>query len=256
MAAKSKNNAWMPLYIGDYLADTMHLNAQQHGAYLLLLMHHWRIGPLPKCEVQLSSISRVDLPTWRKSVWPVIGAFFNETEAGLTQKRLEQERKHVADIKQKRSKVGSEGAAKRWQTDSNCHPFATDGPMAKNGYLTATVTAGFASRAGASAPAREAAAARFLDPPQIVPDRETGEPTVRGTLLNVAGAMVLDAARINSSAWTGDFRPLAAWLHAGFETEDIVTEIRRKAASPNYSPPRSLAYFDAAIRERCKAVAS
>jgi hypothetical protein len=31
---------------------------------------------------------------------------------------------------------------------------------------------------------------------------------------------------------------------------------RRKAASPNSSPPHSLVNFDAAIRERCKAVAS
>lgn len=51
-----KTDIWMPLYIGDYLADTGHLTAEAHGAYMLLLMHQWRVGHFS--EEQIPAIAR------------------------------------------------------------------------------------------------------------------------------------------------------------------------------------------------------
>ena len=82
---------YLKLYVGDYLADTGHLSTVEHGAYLLLLMHSWRTGPLPDDDARLAAIARMSRPEWRR-VADVIRAFFTSTDAGLIQRRLERER--------------------------------------------------------------------------------------------------------------------------------------------------------------------
>ena len=62
-----KVDAWMPLWIGAYLADTMTLTTQQHGAYLLLLFAYWRNrGPLVDDDEDLASIVKASPAEWRK----------------------------------------------------------------------------------------------------------------------------------------------------------------------------------------------
>src|SRR4051794_617739 len=70
-------NIWMPLYVGDYLADTGHLTTQQHGANLLLLMHYWRKRGLPTNDQQLAHIVKLTTRGWQH-IKPAIASLFND----------------------------------------------------------------------------------------------------------------------------------------------------------------------------------
>src|ERR1700723_2883178 len=81
----------MPVYIGDYLADTMHLSTEQHGAYLLLLFHLWRRGILQDDDVVLAQITGLPMRAW--SICRVVLAEFFEIRDGLWHHgRVERER--------------------------------------------------------------------------------------------------------------------------------------------------------------------
>ena len=68
---------WMPLYVGDYLADTMHLTNSQHGSYLLLLMHYWQHDGLPPHERELMAIAKMTEAEWAGNCH-VLARFFTK----------------------------------------------------------------------------------------------------------------------------------------------------------------------------------
>lgn len=66
----------MPLYVGDYLADTRHLSTEEHGAYLLLILHYWRTGGLPNDDARLARIAGLTPEAWQSSR-EVMASFFD-----------------------------------------------------------------------------------------------------------------------------------------------------------------------------------
>lgn len=121
--ARSKSDVWMPIYIGDYLADTMRLSTVQHGAYFLLMMEYWRQGPLPDNADELSAIVRADRKTWDKSIWPVLKRYFTLGDDGLLhQKRADEERANAYGLKAKRTAA----AQARWNKTTEQEPCKTD----------------------------------------------------------------------------------------------------------------------------------
>ena len=117
----SNDNLWMPLYVGDYLADTMELNAAQHGAYLLLLMYYWRNGPLPVDDARLAAIARTERRAWDREVGAVVKAFFGLENGRLHQKRADLELAKARGVSAKRRAA----AEARWRGNGSTEPPTT-----------------------------------------------------------------------------------------------------------------------------------
>lgn len=110
-----RHDTWMPFYVGDYLADTMHLTRDQHGAYLLLIFAYWRAGePLLDDDEELAAITKSTAAEWKK-LRRTMARFFIVGDGKWHHKRIDAEIEKAGKIKVERSKAGSEGAAKRWQ---------------------------------------------------------------------------------------------------------------------------------------------
>ncbi len=122
------NRPWMPLYVGDYLADTAHLRAAEHGAYLLLIMHYWRTGALPTDDEMLSRIARMTGREW-KAARPVIEPLFQE---GWKHKRIEFELTEAARLSAAGRTGGkASGEARRAKREANDQ--ATENERSFNG---------------------------------------------------------------------------------------------------------------------------
>jgi uncharacterized protein YdaU (DUF1376 family) len=117
-----KADAWMPLWIGAYMADTMTFTTQQHGAYLLLLMAYWRERTsLRDDDDELRSITKSSAAEWAK-LRPVLARKFRVADGVWCHKRVEAE---IADAKrriasaQSRAQAGGKAAAEKRRKQSS-----------------------------------------------------------------------------------------------------------------------------------------
>jgi uncharacterized protein YdaU (DUF1376 family) len=115
----------MPLYVADYLADTRHLGAFEHGVYLLLIMHYWQTGGLPDEDTQLARIACCTSTEWRK-VRGVVAAFF---EPGWKHGRIAAELLRASQISEKRRGAAEEmHNTRRAIADANAQQVQTHSP--------------------------------------------------------------------------------------------------------------------------------
>ncbi len=99
----------MQLYVGDYLRDTRHLTAEQHGAYMLLLMSMWAAGgPLPNDAGKLARLASCTRVRWAKIADEVM-EFFEVQGDVITQPRLMKELEKAQEKSIKRAEAGSRG---------------------------------------------------------------------------------------------------------------------------------------------------
>lgn len=101
---------YMKMYWGDYLGDTAHLTAIQHGGYLLLIAHYWRTGSLPTDEQKLARITRMSVKEWKRHGSTIMEFFPNGKH-----QRIEREREQART----KSEKNRRSAETRWGAVEN-----------------------------------------------------------------------------------------------------------------------------------------
>lgn len=108
-----KADVWMPLFIGDYLADTGRLTTEQHGAYFLMIMDYWRNGPPPDDAGTLAQITRLSPDAW-SIAQAKLQQFFSIEQGVWRHKRIDQELAAAKENKGKAQAKAKAAAEARW----------------------------------------------------------------------------------------------------------------------------------------------
>jgi uncharacterized protein YdaU (DUF1376 family) len=133
----SKPDTYMPLVIGDYLKDTMHLDAAEHGAYLMLLMHYWVNGALPDDDRKLSAISRCSPSEWPR-IRETIADFFDIDGGFWKHGRVEKELNRAKTLQERAITAGRASATKRQLKPNKTSTKAATKSQLKSNPATAT----------------------------------------------------------------------------------------------------------------------
>ena len=208
--------SWMPLYVADYLADTGHLSRDEHGAYLLLIMHYWRTESLPADDAQLARISKCTAAEWKR-IKPTIKAFFDD---GWKHRRVEDELKRARDKYEARANAGRKGG--KAKAEGNQNPSNATARL-------------YQSQSQAQSSDEDIDVDDARDPVTAMSDAlwQAGGDALNRTS---TGLMVLS-------------RPLA-WLEDGCDLEsDVLPAIRAACARASPQSIRSWKYFDQAVAD-------
>lgn len=134
MRGSAKPSAWMPIYWGDYMRDTGHLDAAGHGAYLMLIKHYWCTGgPISSDDNALCRIACCDsIKEWLK-LKPKILPLFVVEGVTLRHKRIDKELGNAVLITEQRVLAGKASAvARKRQRDVNGRSILVDVPLEQN----------------------------------------------------------------------------------------------------------------------------
>jgi len=122
---------YLPLWTDAFLADTVHLDNRESGAYLLLLISSWRLGgSLPNDDIRLARYAKCTKREWARIKSVVLPFWSVDEKGGLFQKRLEAERKYVSD---KSAKARSAAQAK-WLKEQQTRSADASPKQMQNGH--------------------------------------------------------------------------------------------------------------------------
>lgn len=104
---------YMQFYVADYLADTAHLTAAQHGAYLLLMFNYWQRGkPLNNANERLTNVARMSNEEWLEAK-PALAEFFEIDGDEWRHARIDRDLEAVNSKSSKASNAGKASAASK-----------------------------------------------------------------------------------------------------------------------------------------------
>lgn len=119
----------MPMYWGDYLKDTMHFDALEHGAYILLIAHCWmNDGKAPNETRKLLQITKLKGMKGALERLDSVLKKFELVGNDWTHKRVMHELSRAREKKQKAKESGRLGGAAR---QANAKAIAKATPIAK-----------------------------------------------------------------------------------------------------------------------------
>jgi uncharacterized protein YdaU (DUF1376 family) len=125
-----KTDIWMPVYIGDYLADTADLNAEHSGCYLHWLMHYWRKGPLPDDIRALVLIGKLDSENTTAIVRALLEKYFYKGSDGLWHQKRADKEKVKWEFYRDRASLGGQARAEK-ATRNSSGRFAPASPASE-----------------------------------------------------------------------------------------------------------------------------
>lgn len=103
-----KTEPAMPLFIGDYLQDTLGLTRSEHGSYMLLIMAYWtKGGPLQNDDRYLKEVARCPDGEWARTKG-IMEQFFDVSNGFWKHKRIDAELQKCRE----RSRMLAEASAK------------------------------------------------------------------------------------------------------------------------------------------------
>lgn len=106
----ASSDTWMPWYIGDFLAATLHMNADEDGAYRRLIDALWMAGGvLQEVNDTFAIITKLGQDRWLNSR-PIVAAKFQITGKEWRHRRVTEEIEKARNFR-KRASAGGRGKA-------------------------------------------------------------------------------------------------------------------------------------------------
>lgn len=101
------------IHLPDHIADTMHLSAEEHGAYLRLLFNYWRSGPPKDDDRVLARIVGLSADEWA-GVRPMVEPYFEVLHGKWMHWRTDDELQTAYEAIERSSRAGKTAAKARW----------------------------------------------------------------------------------------------------------------------------------------------